>query len=217
MFSIAKMGICLLVRRKPNRYLQPTSTALVDSVVRSYPQWWLLHAPASTCCIPAQATATAPVTSVMYIRMVRTFFRYRHLIETLGDLSLAADVDPDAAAALLNRSQAQDDIDTMLALLRAEERHNTRSEHGRSVSLSGGSGCGTVNGGSSNSGGGSNGGSDAGGCSQELLATPCLELLLEERIVKLLCELGVADKPRGTMAMVLGACASLLEQVRNSK
>ncbi|CAM9834794.1 unnamed protein product, partial [Sphacelaria rigidula] len=41
----------------------------------------------------------------------------------------------------------------------------------------------------------------------------CLEFLLEERIVKLLCEVGAADRPAGTMALVLGGCASLLGQV----
>lgn len=139
--------------------------------------------------------------------------RYRHLIETLDNLGSAAEHDPDAAATLLSRSHAQDDIDTMLALLRAEERSITRSEHGgggaRKCSVTGGY---NNSGSTSNGSGVCNGGADGPGCSQELLATPCLELLLEERVVKHLCELGASDKPRGTMALVLGACASLLEQ-----
>ncbi|CAM9860137.1 unnamed protein product, partial [Ectocarpus sp. 12 AP-2014] len=124
--------------------------------------------------------------------------RYKHLVETLGDLSLAADIDPEAAATLLDDSRATEDLDNMLALLRAEERQNSRAEQSRG------------------SGGGSSGGK--GGCAEgsgggDLLATPCLEFLLEERVVKLLCELGAADRPAGTLALVLGAIASLLGQV----
>lgn len=123
----------------------------------------------------------------------------------MGDLSLAADVDPDGAAAELNDSRATEDLDTMLALLRAEERQNSRAEHARS-SGDRVDGAGNVAGGD-----GSGGGGGAGG---DLLAAPCLEFLLEERVVKLLCEMGSADRPAGTMALVLGAVASLLGQVR---
>lgn len=126
-------------------------------------------------------------------------------METLGDLSLAADVDPQGAAVFLRQSRAQEDVDTMLALLRAEERQNTRSDHGPS---------GEGEGGDAGDGGETEGGrGDSSGLSQDLLATPCLEFFLEERIVKVLCELGAADHPKGTMALVLGACASLLGQV----
>lgn len=125
--------------------------------------------------------------------------RYRHLIETLGDLSLAADVDPEGAAALLKDSQATENLNSMLALLRAEERNNLRAEHSRTpASGSEIEGC--------NASGSGTGGSD-------ILATPCLGFLLEERVVKLLCELGAADRPTGAMALVLGAMASLLVQV----
>lgn len=122
-------------------------------------------------------------------------------METLGDLSLAADVDPDGAAALLNDSRATEDLDAMLALLRAEERQNSRAKHSRSSGRI--DGAGSV----ADGGGGGGGGGD-------LLAAPCLEFLLEERVVKLLCEMGSADRPAGTMALVLGAVASLLGQVR---
>lgn len=120
-------------------------------------------------------------------------------METLGDLSLTADVDQDGAAAQLKDSRATEDLDAMLALLRAEERRNSRAEHSRSSSS-------RVDGTSAGDGGGGGGG--------DLLAAPCLEFLLEERIVKLLCEMGSADRPAGTMALVLGAIASLLGQVR---
>lgn len=120
-------------------------------------------------------------------------------METLGDLSLAADTDPEGAAALLSGSRATEDLDAMLALLRAEERQNSRAEQSRSSSRI--DGAGHVAGG----GGGGDG---------DLLAAPCLEFLLEERVVKLLCEMGSADRPAGTMALVLGALASLLGQVR---
>lgn len=123
--------------------------------------------------------------------------RYKDFVETLGDLSLAANVDPDAAAFLLRQSRAQEDLDTMLALLRMEQRQNCRTEHARNT----GDGC-------------SGSGEGIGGNSQpDRLAAPCLEFLLEERIVKLLCELGAVDRPAGTMALVLGVCASLLGQV----
>ncbi|CAM9419528.1 unnamed protein product [Ectocarpus sp. 6 AP-2014] len=124
--------------------------------------------------------------------------RYKHLVETLGDLSLAADIDPEAAATLLDDSRATEDLDNMLALLRAEERQNSRAEQSR------GSGGGPSDG---------KGGSAEGSGGGDLLATPCLEFLLEERVVKLLCELGAADRPAGTLALVLGAIASLLGQV----
>ncbi|CBN76257.1 conserved unknown protein [Ectocarpus siliculosus] len=123
--------------------------------------------------------------------------RYKHLVETLGDLSLAADIDPEAAATLLDDSRATEDLDNMLALLRAEERQNSRAEQSR------GSGGGPSDG---------KGGSAEGSGGGDLLATPCLEFLLEERVVKLLCELGAADRPAGTLALVLGAIASLLGQ-----
>lgn len=120
--------------------------------------------------------------------------RYKHLVETLGDLSLAADVDPDGAAALLNQSDAQDDVDAMLALLRVEKMQRSRA--GR---------CHTAEGDGS--------GSEAGGVQEDQLAAPCLEFLLEEKIIKLLCELGAVDRPAGTMSLVMGACAALLRQV----
>ncbi|CAM9418350.1 unnamed protein product, partial [Hapterophycus canaliculatus] len=127
--------------------------------------------------------------------------RYKHLVETLGDLGLAADIDPDSAAALLDDSQATADLDTMLALLRAEERQNSRAEHSRS--------CGSLK-----VGGGGNGTDEEGGAiGADLLAAPCLEFLLEERVVKVLCEMSTADRPAGTLALVLGAMASLLGQV----
>lgn len=88
----------------------------------------------------------------------------------------------------------------MLALLTAEERQNSRAEHSRTNSR--------VDGDGTTAGGGGGGG---GG---DLLAAPCLEFLLEARVVKLLCEMGSADRPAGTMALVLGAVASLLSQVR---
>lgn len=139
--------------------------------------------------------------------------RYRDLIGTLEDLSIAAEKDPDGAATLLSRSLAQDDIDTMLALLRAEERNKTRSEQARCGGGKSGS-CDSANGGdrSSNGHGVGNGTASTEGCPQELLATPCLELLLEERVVRRLCEFGVADRPKGALALVMGACAALLEQ-----
>lgn len=124
--------------------------------------------------------------------------RYRHLVETLGDLSL----EPLDSGALLANSRAQQDIDSMLALLKAEERQNSRAEHSRSA------------GGLGNDGGRGGGGSGGPGGGSDLLATPCLEFLLEERLIKVLCELGANDLPAGTMALVLGACASLLGQVR---
>lgn len=116
----------------------------------------------------------------------------------MGDLSL----EPLDSGALLADSRAQQDIDSMLALLKTEERQNSRGEHSRSAGGLGGDG-GRGGGGSGGPGGGS-----------DLLATPCLEFLLEERLVKVLCELGTDDLPAGTMALVLGACASLLGQVR---
>lgn len=118
-------------------------------------------------------------------------------METLGDLSLTADVDPDGAAAQLNASRATEDLDAMLSLLRAEERQNSRAEHSR---------------GSSRIDGAGNVAGDGGG-GGDLLAAPCLEFLLEERVVKLLCEMGSVDRPAGTMALMLGAVASLLGQV----
>lgn len=95
----------------------------------------------------------------------------------------------------------------MLALLRAEEIQNSRAEHSRS----GGDGGDSARGG--NAGGGGAGAAGSRGYGPDLLAAPCLEFLLEERVVKLLCELGAADRPSGTMALVLGAMASLLGQV----
>lgn len=129
-------------------------------------------------------------------------------METLGDLSLAADVDPDGAAAQLNASRAAQDLDAMLSLLRAEERRNSRAEHSRS--------SGRVVDSAGNAAGGDGGGGGGGG-GGDLLAAPCLEFLLEERVVKLLCEMGSADRPAGTMALVLGAIASLLGQVRDAE
>ncbi|CAM9880750.1 unnamed protein product [Scytosiphon promiscuus] len=130
--------------------------------------------------------------------------RYKHLVETLGDLGLAADIDQESAATLLDESQATADLDTMLALLRAEERQNSRAEHSRS-------------GGSLKVGGGGNGadggGSGGSAVDADLLAAPCLEFLLEERVVKVLCEMSTVDRPAGTLALVLGAMASLLGQV----
>lgn len=123
-------------------------------------------------------------------------------METLGDLSLAADVHPEGAAASLADSRATEDVDAMLALLRSEERQNSRSEQSRNS----GNGVGVDGGVSVDADGGGGGG--------DLLAAPCLEFLLEERVVKVLCELGSADRPAGAMALVLGAMASLLGQVR---
>lgn len=116
----------------------------------------------------------------------------------MGDLSLET-LD---SGALLANSRAQQDIDSMLALLKAEERQNSRAEHSRSA------------GGLGSDGGRGGGGSGGPGGGSDLLATPCLEFLLEERLVKVLCELGADDIPAGTMALVLGACASLLGQVQ---
>lgn len=130
--------------------------------------------------------------------------RYRNLVETLGDLSLTADVDPEGAAASLTNSRATQDLDAMLALLKSEERQNSRSEHSRN----GSNGVGVDGGGSVDAEGGGGGGRG------DLLAAPCLEFLLEERVVKVLCEMGSADRPAGAMALVLGAIASLLGQVR---
>lgn len=132
-------------------------------------------------------------------------------METLGDLGLASDIDPESAATLLDDSQATADLDTMLALLRAEERQNSRAEH----SWSGGSLKVGGAGGSAGGGAGGSNGADGGGgaIGADLLAAPCLEFLLEERVIKVLCEMSTADRPAGTLALVLGATASLLGQV----
>lgn len=130
-------------------------------------------------------------------------------METLGDLSLAADVDPEHAAHLLNDSRATEDLDSMLALLRAEERQNSRAKNSRG---GGGNHGGGVDGGGGGGAAGGGGPADFN-AGPDILAAPCLEFLLEERVVKLLCELGTADRPPGTMALVLGGMASLLGQV----
>ena len=83
----------------------------------------------------------------------------------------------------------------MLTLLMAEERQSKRFEYFR---ISG-------------EGGGGSGGARVIGAGR--LAAPCLEFLLEERVVKILCELGTADRPSGTMSLVLGAMAFMLGEV----
>lgn len=123
--------------------------------------------------------------------------RYRHLVETLGDLSLAADIDPEGAALLLRESRVHGDLDSMLALLRAEERQNSRAEQSRS----------------SGNGGVDDVGAGGAAAGADLLPAPCLEFLLEKRVVMLLCQLGATDRPAGTLALILGAMASLIGQV----
>ncbi|CAM9406691.1 unnamed protein product, partial [Phaeothamnion confervicola] len=111
--------------------------------------------------------------------------RYQGVIETFGDLGLCGDEDPEEGATLLAESGAADHLDTMLALLRGEERRSA----GIAARLA-----------------------DAPDGATRV-AYPCLEFLLEQRVVKVLCELAVDDRPAGALALVLGAVAALLTGV----
>ncbi|CAM9169676.1 unnamed protein product [Choristocarpus tenellus] len=115
--------------------------------------------------------------------------RYKHLVETIGDLGLAADQDSNKAV-LLENSGVQGDLDALLSLLRAEDKQNSRVQRNH------------------------NEGSDEETSEfVDHVSYPCLEFVLEKRVVKFICELGCANRPDGTMAIMLGACASLLGQV----
>lgn len=80
----------------------------------------------------------------------------------------------------------------MLTLLMMEERQNRRFERFRIETGDSG---------------------PEGGGGADRVASPCLEFLLEERVVKLLCEMGAADRPPGIMSLALGAMAVLLGEV----
>mmetsp|Transcript_9538 Transcript_9538/g.12541 ORF Transcript_9538/g.12541 Transcript_9538/m.12541 type:complete len:841 (+) Transcript_9538:138-2660(+) len=43
---------------------------------------------------------------------------------------------------------------------------------------------------------------------------PCMEYFFEERVMRSLCELGIADQPIGTMSLVLGTAAALMMHIQ---
>jgi hypothetical protein len=111
--------------------------------------------------------------------------RYQRVVETIGDLSLMGDEDPAAGATKLAESGINNDIATMLSILREEDRQYA--------------------------------GVDLHLTSEEVGSThvtyPCLEFVLEERCISVLCKLGCEDRPVGTMALIMRTVAQLLTHI----
>ncbi|CAM9132606.1 unnamed protein product [Chrysoparadoxa australica] len=113
---------------------------------------------------------------------------YQAVVEMIGDLSLKGDEDAEQGAALLAESAVRTNLAMMLKLLREEDRQSSGVDRGVEYT-------------------------DAVRHEVTRVTYPCLEFFLEERVMKLLCELGIADRPVGTMALILNAVSSLLNQI----